>query len=269
MRGRGLALYSWAVYGFLYLPILVMAALSFNKSRYSSLWGGFTLDWYVRLLGNDMLWTATRNSLVIALLTALIASGLGTLMAVALHRHRPPGSGVAEAVVYLPMVLPDMVMGVGALVLFSALGVQLGLGTILAAHVGGTVSYVVVTLRARLEGIDRSLEEAAADLGANPWQAFRHVTLPLLGPGILAGALLVFTLSLDDFILAFFTAGPGATTLPLRVYGMVKVGISPEVNALSTVLLVVTAVAAAAFQRLTARRGGGPSAKSQRKGVPA
>lgn len=253
MKGRWLSAYAWAVYGFLYLPILILVILSFNSSRTSAVWKGFTLDWYLKLLGNSLLWEALRNSLVIAGATALLATAFGTMTALALNRTRVPGRMLIESLLYLPLVLPDIVLGVGALVLFTALGMQLGLTTILAAHVGTSISYVVLVLRARLADMDQNLEDAARDLGATPWQTVRHVTLPLLAPAILAGGLLAFTLSLDDFILSFFTAGPGATTLPLRIYGMVKTGLTPEVNALSTVILLLTGLATYLFQRLTKR----------------
>lgn len=251
MRRNALSLYAWVAYAFLYLPILVLVALSFNESRLSSVWKGFTLQWYVKLWQSDMLWEALRNSLLIAAGTALISTVLGTLTALALSRYRVPGRMAVEGLIYLPLILPDIVLGVGALVLFTAAGLRLGLGTVLATHVGTCVSYVVLVLRARLADMDPHLEEAASDLGATPWKTMRYVTLPLLAPGILAGSLLAFTLSLDDFILSFFTAGPGATTLPLRVYGMVKTGITPEINALSTILLLLTGAATMLFLRLT------------------
>ena len=256
MRGRRnwLGAYAALVFGFLYLPVFILVVLSFNSSRTSAIWKGFTLDWYVRLLHNRLLWEAVQNSLIIATATAVIATTLGTAAALALHRQQVRGRLWVEGLLYLPLVLPDIVLGVGALVLFTALGIQLGLGTMLAAHVGTSISYVVLVLRARLSDMDERLEEAARDLGATPWQTIRHVTLPLLAPGILAAVLLSFTLSLDDFILSFFTAGPGSTTLPLRVYGMMKTGLTPEVNALSTVMLLVTAVATTLFQRLTQNR---------------
>jgi len=251
MKGRWLKLYAWFAYGFLYLPILILMLLSFNASRTSSVWKGFTLDWYVKLLSNDLLWEAVRNSLVVAVSAAALSTVLGTMTALALNRNRIPGRMLVEGLLYLPLILPDIVLGVGALVLFTALGIKLGLGTILAAHVGTSISYVVMVLRARLADMDQNLEDAARDLGATPWQTIRYVTLPLLAPAILAGGLLAFTLSLDDFILSFFTAGPGATTLPLRIYGMVKTGLTPEVNALSTVLLLLTGLATYLYQRLT------------------
>jgi spermidine/putrescine transport system permease protein len=243
--------YAWATFAFLYIPILILMVLSFNASRISSVWQGFTLAWYIKLWNSSLLWEALRNSLIISGATALLSTVMGTMTALALARHRIPGQVVIEALLYLPIVLPDIVLGVGALVLFSALGIKLGLTTLLATHVGTILSYVVVVLRGRLADMDESLAEAAADLGAGRWQTLWHVTLPILAPGILAGALLAFTLSLDDFILSFFTAGPGATTLPLRVYGMVKTGITPEVNALSTVLLLMTGIATTLFHRLT------------------
>jgi spermidine/putrescine transport system permease protein len=256
MKERWLSIYAWAVYVFLYLPILVLVVLSFNESRFSAQWKGFTLDWYVKLWQNDLLWQAAKNSLVVAAVTAVVTTVLSTMAALAMARQQLPGQLAVESLIYLPLVLPDLVLGVGALILYSALGIQLGLTTVLATHVGTSLSYVILVLKARLSGIDRSLEEAAADLGATPWQTTWRVTLPLLAPGILAGALLAFTLSLDDFLLSFFTAGPGATTLPLRVYGMVKVGITPEINALSSVLLLITGAATWGFGRLTRQKSG-------------
>lgn len=256
MKGRRdwLKLHAALVYGFLYLPIFILIVLSFNTSRTSAVWKGFTLDWYTKLFHNRLLWEAVQNSLIIATATAVIATALGTAGALSLHRRQIRGRLWVEGLLYLPLVLPDIVLGVGALVLFTALGVGLGLGTMLAAHVGTSISYVVLVLRARLSDMDQRLEEAARDLGATPWQTLRHVTLPLLAPGILAAVLLSFTLSLDDFILSFFTAGPGSTTLPLRVYGMMKTGLTPEVNALSTVMVLVTGIATTLYLRLTQNR---------------
>ena len=254
-RGGGwLRLHAALVYGFLYLPIFLLIILSFNSSRTSAVWRGFTLDWYVRLFHNRLLWEAVKNSLIIAGATAVIATALGTAAALALHRRRVPGRLWIEGLLYVPLVLPDIVLGVGALVLFTALGISLGLGTILAAHVGTSISYVVLVLRARLSDMDERLEEAARDLGATPWQTLRYVTLPLLMPGIIAAVLLSFTLSLDDFILSFFTAGPGSTTLPLRIYGMMKTGLTPEVNALSTIMVLITGIATTLYLRLTENR---------------
>lgn len=254
MNTKWLKVHSWFVYGFLYLPILTLVALSFNTSRTSAVWKGFTLEWYRRMLANELLWEALGNSLIIASATALIATVLGTAAALSLHRTQIRGRLWVEGLIYLPLVLPDVVLGVGALVLFTALGIGLGMGTMLAAHVGTSISYVILVLRARLSDMDQKLEEAARDLGATPWQTLRHVTLPLLAPAIVAAALLSFTLSLDDFILSFFTSGPGSTTLPLRIYGMVKTGLTPEINALSTVLLAVTGLATTLYLRLTEGR---------------
>lgn len=255
MKNWKLNLYGFFVYLFLYLPILVLIIYSFNENRASSVWTGFSLQWYGVLFRNKALWEAVRNSLYVAGWTAFIGTVLGTLTAVGLTRSRVPGKGFIEALLYLPMILPDIVLGVGGLIFFSAIGLSLGLSTILAAHVGMALSYVVLVLRARLAGMDQALEEAARDLGATPWQAFRYITLPLLAPGIVAGALLAFTLSLDDFVLAFFMAGAGSNTLPIHVYSMLKKGLTPEVNALSTVLLVGTGLAVWLFQSLTATPG--------------
>lgn len=254
-NGKALKFYGFLIYVFLYLPIVILIIYSFNENRASSVWTGFSLKWYGVLLKNQMLWQAVWNSLVVAGWTAFIATTLGTLTAIGLARSKVPGKGLIEGLLYLPMILPDIVLGVGGLIFFSAIGLTLGLTTILAAHVGMALSYVVLVLRARLAGMDRALEDAAQDLGATPWQAFRHVTLPLLAPGIMAGALLAFTLSLDDFVLAFFMTGPGSNTLPVHVYSMLKKGLTPEVNALSTVLLMGTGLAVWLFQSLTAVGG--------------
>lgn len=261
MKNWKLNLYGLLIYAFLYIPIFLLVIFSFNENRQSSVWTGFSLKWYGVLFQNDLLWEAVLNSLQVAGWTALIGTGLGTLTAIGLARAKVPGKALIEALLYLPMILPDIVLGVGGLIFFSAVGFKLGLTTILAAHVGMALSYVVLVLRARLAGMDQALEDAALDLGATPWQAFRHVTLPQLAPGIVAGALLAFTLSLDDFVLAFFMTGPASTTLPIQVYSMLKKGLTPEINALSTVLLVATGLAVWLFQSLTAA----PSRKKEMK----
>lgn len=237
---------AWLVYIFFYAPILVLVIFSFNSGRFVSRWEGFSLDWYVRLFQNDAIALALRNSLIVAGASTIISTILGTLVAVGMERFDFRGKTALDSVLYLPIIIPDIAMAVMLLLFFAqaaqVLGLvgwrfSLGLGTIILAHVAFNISFVAVTVRARLAGFDRSLEEAARDLYANEWATFRHVTLPLILPGILAGALLAFTLSLDDFVVTFFTSGPGSTTLPLRIYSMVKTGITPEINALSTLML--------------------------------
>lgn len=251
----GLLLVSLAVYAFLYAPIAVLVLFSFNQARLVSVWEGFTLDWYRKALGNGLVLQALRNSLLVGLATTALATLLGSAAALAFHRHRFRRERALDALVTLPIVVPEIVMASSLVLLFAALSLRLSLLTVIAAHVGFSVSYAVVVVRARLAGFDRALEEAAADLGATPWRAFRHVTLPLILPGVLAAALLVFALSIDDYVITSFVAGVGATTLPVQIYSMVKSGISPEINAVSTLLLVATSLLLLAADRL--ERGGG------------
>ncbi len=237
---RLLAAQAALVYAFLFAPIAILAVFSFNREAQTATWTGFTLDWYRRLAGNEPVLAALRNSLLVAGATTLLATVLGTLAAFALARYPVPGRAASAALLYLPIVIPEVVLGAALLTLFGVAGLKLGLGSVILAHVVFSVSYVALVVRARLAGFDRSLEEAALDLGARPAAAFLRVTLPLVAPGVLAGALLVFTVSLDDYVVTSFVAGVGATTLPLEIYSMLKLGITPEVNAVSTVLLVVT-----------------------------
>lgn len=227
-------------YAFLYLPILVLVAFSFNASRYSGLWRGFTLQWYQALFSNAALGAALQTSLVVALASTAISTVLGTAVALGLERFAFRFRPLMDVLLYLPIIIPDIAMAVMLLLFFVLTRVPLGVGTIIISHVAFNVSYVALVVRARLAYFDVSLEEAAQDLYADEWQTFRKVTLPLLMPGILGGALLAFTLSLDDFVITFFVSGPGATTLPLRVYSMIKLGVTPEINALSTLMLLAS-----------------------------
>lgn len=232
--------YSFLVYAFLYLPIAVLIAFSFNTSRVNVTWQGFTLDWYGKLLNDTRVLTAARNSLVVAVISTAAATLLGTLAAFAIHRLRFKGRRLLEGGLYIPIILPEIIMGISLLSLFTALGIRLGLVTVVLAHITFSISFIFVVVRARLHDLNHALERAAMDLGADEWLTFWWVTFPLVSPGILAGALLAFTLSLDDVIITFFATGPGATTLPLQIYSMVRAGVSPEINALSTLMLLVT-----------------------------
>jgi spermidine/putrescine transport system permease protein len=243
-------------YAFLHLPLVVLVAFSFNRSRFSVAWTGFTLEWYRRLLERPDVLRALRASLVVGLASTLISTVLGTLVALGLARGwraRSRARQAYEGLLYLPIVTPEIVIGIASLVLFAALRVPLGLGTITVAHVAFSVSFVAVVVLARLQGRDRSLEEAAMSLGADELTTFRRVTLPLLWPGVLAGALLAFTMSFDDFVITFFVAGVGSTTLPLLVYSMVRRNIEPTINAISTVVLVVTTLLVWAADRVSGR----------------
>jgi spermidine/putrescine transport system permease protein len=227
-------------YIFLYLPIVVLIVFSFERSKFAVKWTGFTFDWYKVLFKDEYLGSALKNSLEVATVAVLCAGIMGTLAAVALSRFEFAGKGVYRAFMLLPIIIPEIATAVSALMLFVAIGLPLGLATIIVSHIVFCVAYVTLTVLARLEGLNPSLEEAAQDLGASPVQAFMKVTLPLLWPGIAAGCLLAFVLSLDDFIITQFTAGVGSTTLPLRIFSMVKFGVSPEINALSTLMITAT-----------------------------
>lgn len=238
----------------LHLPVLVLVLYSFNAARYSAGWSGFTLDWYARLIERPEIWRALRLSLTVATVSAVLATALGTLIALALARPSFRGKRLVEGGLYLPIVTPEIVAGISLLILFVALGLPLGVGTVLVAHTAFCVPFVAVVVLARLRGMDRSLEEAALVLGADEATAFRRITLPLLAPGILAGTLLAFTLSLDDFVITFFVAGPGATTLPVLVYSMVRRGVEPTINAASAILVLVTTLTVAVAARFGGER---------------
>lgn len=243
------------VYAFLYAPIAVLVVFSFNSERQTAVWRGFTLDWYRVLFRDAAIGNAVVNSLIIAAAATVIATVIGTMAGLAMARHEFPGKRATRSLLYLPVIVPEIVVGAAMVSLFGFIAMRLSLTTVILAHVAFSISYVALVVRARLAGFDRSLEEAATDLGANRWQTFQRVTLPLIAPGLMAGALLVFTLSIDDYIITSFVAGPGATTLPLQIYSMVKTGVTPEINAVSTLLLLVTVALIAAAQWLqTARR---------------
>jgi spermidine/putrescine transport system permease protein len=243
-----LRLWLLAVFVFLYAPIGILIAFSFNDSRRNIVWQGFTTDYYVRAFNNLSLMEAFGNSLTIALLSTVISTVLGGLLALGLYRFRFPGRAGVEAATTLPIVVPEICMGVALLVFFAEIGWPgglpwpFGLANIVAGHVAFSFPFVAVVVRARLQGFDRAQEEASKDLGASEWQTFRYVTLPYMRPGLIAGALLAMTLSLDDFVITFFTSGPDTLTFPVKVYSMVRFGATPEVNAASTLLIALTIV---------------------------
>ena len=227
------------VYAFLYVPLAVVVAFSFNDSRLNAEWVGFTLGWYRTLAGDDEMLIAARNSVIIALVAASAATVLGTMAGLAMHRYRMRWLG---PLVITPVAMPEILLGVSLLIFFVSVFGQhaLGLGTVIIAHVTFCIGFVAVIVRARLAGMDESIFEAARDLGATPWETFRLVTLPLILPAVVAGFLMSFTLSIDDFVITFFTAGVGVKTLPLTIYSMIKIAVTPEVNAVSTLLMAVT-----------------------------
>lgn len=242
---------AWLALAFLYIPILVLILFSFNDSRSVARWTGFSMEWYQSLFGNEPLLRAARNSLLIALVSTLASTAMGTLTALGMDRYRFRLRTGFDAILYLPIVIPEIVLGISLLLFFNLaffpllqalLGIRLtlGLSTITIAHIAFSIPFVYVIVRARLVGFDRTLEQAAQDLGANEWRTFWRITFPLLLPGILGGALLAFTLSLDDFLVTAFTAGTASPTMPLYIYSLVRRGVTPEINALSTVLLVAS-----------------------------
>ena len=241
-RSHVLCAYAMAILAFLYLPLLILALYSFNESRINAVWSGFTLDWYLSLFKNRRVLEALTNSLIVAFASTIFSTVLGTTAAIALNKYQYKYKSVINGLLYLPILIPEIVMGLSLLVLFSQAHIPLGKTSLILAHITFCVSFVVITVNARLEGMRPELEQAAMDLYATPFQTFRYVTLPLAMPGIVAGALMAFTLSIDDFIISFFVAGPNSTTLPLYIYAMVKRGISPEINALSTLLMLATIV---------------------------
>ncbi|MCE3218705.1 spermidine/putrescine ABC transporter permease PotC [Vibrio diabolicus] len=230
------------VYAFLYLPIVVLIVNSFNANKFGMKWGGFTTKWYETLVNNDSLMQAAWHSLNVAVFSATAATIIGSLTAVALFRYSFKGKGTVNGMLFVVMMSPDIVMAISLLALFLVLGAQLGFFTLLIAHITFCLPFVVVTVYSRLNGFDVKMLEAAKDLGASEWVILKQIILPLAKPAVAAGWLLSFTLSLDDVIISSFVTGPTYEILPLKIYSMVKVGISPEVNALATVMLVVSLI---------------------------
>ncbi|HVS27253.1 MAG TPA: ABC transporter permease [Burkholderiales bacterium] len=226
------------VYAFLYVPLVIVVVYSFNDSRLNAEWVGFTLDWYSVLFNDEQMIGAAINSLTIAVVSSLAATALGTMAGIAIHRHKLK---FLPFMVMTPIAMPEILLGVSLLLFFiQVLNLTLGMLSIIIAHITFCIGFVAIVVRARLAGMDESIFEAARDLGATPWQSFRLVTFPLIMPGVIAGALMSFTLSIDDFVITFFTVGVGVTTLPLQIYSMIKIAVTPEVNAVSTLLMLLT-----------------------------
>lgn len=266
------------VFGFLYLPVLILIVFSFNDTRSVAVFSGFSTEWYVKLSHNTELLGAAKNSLLVGLITTIVATTIGTLTALAMDRYRFKLRTMFDANLYLPIVIPEIVMGISLLLFFnqalfpflqSAFGIRAstGLHTITISHIAFDIPFVYVIVRARLADFDRTLEEAAADLGADEWQTFKRVTLPLLMPGIIGGALMAFTLSLDDYLITVFTKGVQEQTMPLYIYSLVRKGVTPEINALSSVLLAGSI--GLVGLSLTAQNGGPVYAKGMSLGATA
>jgi spermidine/putrescine transport system permease protein len=252
---RLLGAFAVAIYAFLFAPIVVLIVFSFNDSRRTFVWKGFTLDWYPRLFANDDLLDALFITLQVAAVAVVVSTILGSLLGLGLARLRFRGSGATETLLLLPMVTPEILMGISLLIFFFQLFGAIGsIGQISIAHVTFCISYVAVTVRARASGMDPRLEEAARDLGASAWGAFRYVTVPLILPAVLAGAMLAFALSFDDLVVTSFNSGVGSTTLPIFIYSSIKFGVTPQINAISTIIVAVVSIALFVAWRLGAFR---------------
>jgi spermidine/putrescine transport system permease protein len=242
---------------FLYFPIVSLIVFSFNDSKRNITWKGFTLRYYEKAYENSQLHEAFLNSMIVASISTTVATILGAMLGLALYRFRFPAQGPYEGMVHLPIVIPEICLAVAMVAFFATFEIPLGLFTITVSHIAFSIPFVAVVVRARMAGFDRSLEEASSDLGASQWQTFWNVTFPYMQPGLVAGALLAFTLSLDDFVITFFTSGPGSTTFPIKIYAMVRFSVSPEVNAASTVLIVVTLALTITALAIQSRAGKG------------
>jgi spermidine/putrescine transport system permease protein len=262
---RLLAGNAWLVFAFLYLPILLLVVLSFNDNRLVGVWTEPSLRWYRALFTDRAVLGALRNSITVAVISTIVSTILGTAAGLSLERFRYRGQRAFDGLLYLPVIIPDVTMAVMMLLFFvqafdlmgALLGVNatFGIGTISLSHIAFNISFVAVVVRARIAGLDASLEEAAADLYASRWQAFRRVTLPLIAPGVAGGALLALTLSLDEVVITSFVAGPGSTTLPVYVFGLVRRGVTPLINAVSVLMLVGSMLLVLTSLLLSSRRG--------------
>lgn len=227
---------------FLYIPIMMVVIFSFNTSELNIVFEGFTLQWYGTFFQNRTLMEALENTLIIAIVSTIISVIIGTIGAVGLGRYEFKGKKMIDMLLYVPIVIPEIVLGVALLSMFTLLNLSMGLGTIILGHITFCIPFVVISVRARMAGFDKNLEEAAMDLGANHFMTFMKVTLPLIMPGVVSGAILSISLSLDDIVISFFCGGPGSTTLPLKILDMVKHGVSPDVNALSTIITLIIVI---------------------------
>ena len=263
-RNRWLSATAIAFFVFLYLPIVILIVFSFNDSKRNFLWRGFTLKWYPTLFANDALVNALVVSLEVAIIAVVVSTALGTILGLGIARLRSGAAGGgSEVLLLLPMVTPEIVMGISLLLFFAqAFGANGSIWQVSIAHITFSLSYVAIIVRARAVSLDPRMEEAARDLGASPREAFWHVTLPLVAPAIAAGALIAFALSIDDLIVTTFNAGVGSSTLPLYIYSRIRFGVTPEINAISTIIVVVTAIA-----MLVAWRAGAFGGKRTRSGI--
>lgn len=246
--------YIFCIFAFLYVPIAIIIMYSFNAAKLNVVFSGFTLDWYTKLFSDDDVITALINSLTIATLSTAISAIIGTLGAIGLKRHNFKGKAVISLLVYIPIVIPEIIMGVSLLILFSTLQIDFGILTLVLAHTTFCTPFVLINVKSRLAGFDLSIEEAAMDLGASKLTVLRTITLPMIFPAVVSGAMLAFALSLDDIIINIFLSGPESTTLPIKIFSMLKFGLSPEINALCTIMLVTTFVVLILSQGIKLKR---------------
>ncbi len=242
-------LYDWLIYLFLYLPIAVVVLFSFNTSKRNIEFESFTFSWYGKLFHNDALLQAYGNTLIVGIASTLVATVIGTMASYGMSKYKFKGKGIIDTLLYIPVVIPEIVLGISLLAIFNISQIPMGLVSLTIAHATFCIPFVVFTVNARLAGFDKSVEEAAMDLGAGRIKTFFTVTLPIILPGVIAGAFLSFTLSIDDIIISFFTTGPGSNTFPLKIMELTKTGVTPDVYALSTIVLVFTILAAVFTQR--------------------
>ena len=232
-------IYLFLVFTFLFLPILIIILFSFNTSRLNIVFEGFTLDWYRELFNNTSLLLALKNTLIVAFVSTIISTIIGTISAYGLKKYNFPFKRIVNELLYIPVVIPEIVLGISLLCIYTLLKLELGMFTLILAHISFSIPFVIINVRSVLENMDPNIEQAANDLGANKLKTFFYVVLPSLVPGIMSGAQLAFTLSLDDVVISYFTAGPGSNTLPLQVYSMIKTGVTPDVNALISIMLLI------------------------------
>lgn len=228
------------IFAFLYLPIIILIVYSFNSSKMNILFEGFTLNWYKTLFSNVDLIDAFKNTLLVAFTSTLVSTIIGTISAVALSKYNFKGKNLINGLIYVPIVIPEIVLGIALLSIYTLMKLDLGIFTIMLSHIAFSIPFVIVSVRSSIDYQTKSCEEAARDLGASEFTIFRKITIPIIMPGVVSGALLAFTLSLDDVVISYFTSGPGSNTLPLYIYSLIKTGITPSVNALTTIMLLIT-----------------------------
>jgi len=254
LKNRLLNIYSFGIFAFLYLPILILVIFSFNQDKFNSSWGGFSTEWYIKLLNNSELLESFQVSFTIALFSAFISTIIGTLAAYGFYKKSFFGTSKIKTLVNLPIITPDIILGLGLLIFFVSINFTLGYYSILLAHITFNISYTTLIVLTRFSNFNSNIENAAKDLGASNFKSFVFIILPNIFPGILVSFLIAFTLSWDDFIISFFTSGVGTTTLPVRVYSMIKMGVNPQINAISTITLVITIITiliASKFQNIS------------------